>query len=371
MREAVVILDAGGAIETGGLDVLNRHSEYGKELFEKSVGRYHLVIIGSSRLRQFASENKIKNLIVLGPNSDKLGRTLIFLNVQKILKSNSLIPRLFVVGDPWKSGIAGLLLKLSPYKKVPIQIQIHADYCASGWRFQSPKYFLKFIVAKLIVSRYEIIRLVSLSQSRNMKLINFKRVDIIPVPLQRISFNSAGQKLDETLTFGFFGRLDVDRGTKQLIEIFVNILSRRKNIKLVIGGDGPQLDRLQKELALRFPEQVLLLGYVEEKEAEIFWEKIDLLISLARFESFGRSLRESLLNARPVIALPSSGVLELKAEVGPTWVDLIEPKDSPQRIVEKAEKLMQVKSRADLPISYRAPLSTSKLLAAAWVEIIS
>jgi glycosyltransferase involved in cell wall biosynthesis len=373
MREAVVIIDASGAIEAGGVDVLLRHSEYGEQLLEKSIGRYHLVIVGSRKLCQLASDNRIDNLIVLGHGVDKLSQTLIFLRLHRILKTNSLIPRLFVVGDPWKSGFAGLLLKLTRYKDVPIQLQIHADYCALGWKFQGLKYILKFIIAKLIVSRYQILRLVSLSQAKHMKLRNSKRVDIIPVPLPqtRINFSSKKHKKHkEAITFGFFGRLDVDRGTELLIEIFVNIMSRNSSIKLIVGGEGPERVRLQKQLALRFPSQVYLIGYVTEKEAKTFWKKIDVLISLARFESFGRAIRESLLYSRPVIALPSSGVLDLMAEVGPTWVNLIEPKDSPQVIIAKAENLVRLQVRTDLPDANKSPLNSSKLLSAAWIDII-
>lgn len=370
MREAVVIIDASGAIEAGGVDVLLRHSAYGKQLLEKSKGRFYLVIVGSKKLCQLASENKIEDLIVLAPNSNKLNWTLIFLKLHFILETNSLTPRLFVVGDPWKSGIVGLLLRFTQFKKVPLQLQIHADYCAPGWRFQGFKYFLKFLIAKAIVSRYQILRLVSTSQARNMKLRNSKRVDIIPVSLSQNQINFASKKNEGAITFGFFGRLELDRGIVLLIKIFVNILNKDSRIKLIVGGDGPERLRLQKQLALKFPKQVFLLGHVEEQESNTFWQEIDVLISLARFESFGRALRESLLYSRPVIALPSSGVLDLMVDVGPTWVNLIEPKDSPQIILEKAENLVRLQDRADLPDAFKAPLNSSKLLSAVWVDII-
>jgi glycosyltransferase involved in cell wall biosynthesis len=369
VREAVVIIDASGAIEAGGVDVLLRHSEYGKQLLEKSVSRYQLVIVGSRKLCQMASDHQINNLIVLGPSSDKLSRVLIFLSLYRILKINSLKPRLFVFGDPWKSGFAGLLLRFTPYKSVPLQLQIHADYCAPGWQFQGFKYFLKFMIAKLIVSRYKNLRLVSLSQARNMKLRNSKRVDIIPVTLPQTRLNFASNKQEGAIVFGFFGRLDVDRGTELLIKIFEHIL-RDSDIKLIIGGDGPERERLQEQLKLRFPKQVFLLGHVQEKDAYTFWQDIDVLISLARFESFGRALRESLLNTRPVIALPSSGVLDLMADVGATWVDLIEPNDSPQIIVEKAANLARLQNRMDLPKALRSQTETSDLLTSAWIDII-
>ncbi|NDF61023.1 MAG: hypothetical protein EB100_08075, partial [Crocinitomicaceae bacterium] len=103
MREAVVIIDASGAIEAGGVEVLRRHSVYGKELLEKSKGRLQLVIVGSRKLCQLASNNEFDSLTVLGPSSNKSNRMLIFLKLHRILKTNLLTPRLFVVGDPWKS----------------------------------------------------------------------------------------------------------------------------------------------------------------------------------------------------------------------------------------------------------------------------
>jgi len=370
LKESVVIIDANRAIETGGIPVLERHAEYGKQLLGMSQGQTHLVVIGSRKLLEIASGNPDANLIVLGPKSGPLNRMLLWLTVDQILKDHSISPKLFVVGDPWKSALVGKVLRSRYYKNVPFQLQIHADFCAPKWKFQNFRYFLKFIVARYTLSQYRNLRLVSKSQKRNMKLGTSYFVDIIPVKFSSSPLNLMIEKKQKPLTFGFFGRLHKDRGTAHLIRIFKRILSEDNEIKLVIGGDGPEMSRIQKQLKLRFPSQISMMGYVHENEADAFWQDIDVLISLAPFESYGRVLRESLLKSRPVLTFSSSGAIDLLESAGDSWVKFIDPKDPPYKILEKARALTDMGLRQDLPVELTNPIDSSKLMARSWLTII-
>jgi glycosyltransferase involved in cell wall biosynthesis len=370
IKEAVVILDVNRAIEAGGMEVLLRHAEYGRQLLDLSNNRISLVIIGSANLQNLASSNLEPNLIVLSRNGAGSSHAISWINLNRILKENFILPRLFVVGDPWKSGIVGLLIKLKEYGTTPFQLQIHADFSARKWKNQNLKYYFKFVVAKFVTLRYENLRLVSKSQARNINASSSKRVDIIPVQSMATVSNLGPKKSTGTLTFGFFGRLHLDRGTKKLIEIFPQILSENKQVRLIIGGDGPEKSRIQRHLEEHFPSQVKLLGHVVRTEADLFWEEIDVLVSLAPFESYGRTLRESLLRARPVLAIPSSGALDLLECAGQTWIQFIDPEELPHSILAKANSLISLTHRRDISKTLTEFVDSKRLIAQSWLEII-
>ncbi len=370
LKKAVVIIDANKAIEAGGLDVLERHAEYGKQLLAISQGQIHLVIVGSSKLFELASCRTFESLTVLGPKTGSIINVIPWVKIKQILTNNSISPKLFVVGDPWKSGLAGLVIKFRGCKDIPFQLQIHADFCAPRWKYQSFGYFLKYLIGRFTVSKYFYLRLVSKAQERNMNLGSTHQIDVIPVNFYRSGVNFGANKKTKTFTFGFFGRLHKDRGTERLIYIFNRILSQDKQVNIIIGGDGPEMSEVRNRLENNFPNQVRILGNIQGNKVEPFWSEIDVLISLAPFESFGRALRESLLMSIPVIALPTSGAIDLQASAGPSWVELINPDDSPQIILEKSMALARIVHRDPLPEELVNQVSLSEQLAQSWLRII-
>lgn len=370
LLESVVIVDASGAISNGGVDVLIRHAEYGHALSVVSGGKLTLVILGSEKLKKLADENAITDVIVLAIRTRGLIGFLETKKISRLLGDNLISPRLFVLGDPWKSALVGMLYKWTTFSKTPFQLQLHADLASPRWKSQNLRNFLKYLIASFSIICFNNLRVVSKSQAKNLKLSTCKRVDVIPVSLSGGNQKSSARSKREGLVFGFFGRLHPDRGTDRLIKIFNECLSKNDDVKLLIGGDGPDMDRLTQHLQKQFPNKVTLLGHVSKEATEGFWRDIDILISLAPFESYGRSLRESVLNGCPVIAMPSSGVFDLLEVAGNSWVSLIEPGDNSEVVLQKARALAGLTNRDDLPESLIHPESSSELLAASWAEII-
>jgi glycosyltransferase involved in cell wall biosynthesis len=97
----------------------------------------------------------------------------------------------------------------------------------------------------------------------------------------------------------YFGRLSAEKGVDDLIRA----MRRVPDIHLVIAGDGPQkneLERLTASLRLTNVEFVGHLG-AEERDRRIAQSRFTVLPSRA-YETLGKTILESYSQARPVIA---------------------------------------------------------------------
>ena len=369
-RDAVVIIDGSGVIASGDESVFQRHNDYAEELSRASGEKLILVIAGSRKLLQYSSENMSNSLVIASSRLKRFHFFSTLFGLGRILDDLAVNPRLFVVGDPWKSGLIGVLMMRLKYRRVPFQLQIHADYAAPGWKSQTLRNFFKYELAQWIVSKYKFIRVVSKNQASNINFVPDQVVEVIPVSLSK-RIGTSRQKFTLTeLSFGFFGRLHKDRGTELLIDVFQRLLEQNPDVNLVIGGDGPERSRISNALVDRFPVQVTYLGEVSQKESDKFWNQVNVFISLAPFESYGRAIRESLLNACPVLALPSSGALDLAERVGDKWIALIRPSDSPDQILDKAQNLVKMGTRESVRESQVLCKNSGELLVQAWIKII-
>ena len=109
------------------------------------------------------------------------------------------------------------------------------------------------------------------------------------------------------------GSLDVNRGHHILIESFSQIIKQKKNIILIIAGDGSIKDRRSiKSLVKKFHlnDNVKLLGYREDISDLIYI--CNLLVNpVISTESFGLTLIEAMSLKKPTIASRIGGTTEI------------------------------------------------------------
>jgi glycosyltransferase involved in cell wall biosynthesis len=337
MIKTVVILDANNVISNGGPEVLKRHIDYARELEKLSAGNAKLVIIGNNTLiKNYSqiSESDNSCLVVISIGEKRFTKLFFWKYAFTSLKENKLGVSLLVSGDPWISGLNSVILKciLLRRKKTLLQIQLHADVFAKGWKWLSFRNFIKFQIARIVIRRAELIRTVSKNQTVNLEkhLRKNQKISCIPVSLS-IQPHNLIRTIRNFSTFGFLGRLHKDRGTELLISIFEKVLVQDTRIKLVIAGTGPEQMHLENTLLNKFPNQVQMLGQISGDQLLNFWQEIDVLVSLAEYESYGRAPRESIAMRVPVIALKSSGILDLMESELANWVSIIDREKYPQK----------------------------------------
>ncbi len=100
---------------------------------------------------------------------------------------------------------------------------------------------------------------------------------------------------------GYVGRIAPEKGLENLIA-----LNNRKDIQLVIVGDGPSREKYVKYL-----NNAIFLGFKENQELSSIYASLDLFIHTGKYETFCQSVQEALSSGIPVIAPESGGPLDL------------------------------------------------------------
>lgn len=105
------------------------------------------------------------------------------------------------------------------------------------------------------------------------------------------------------------GRLELGKGHEKAVEL-MNLLRNRKDIKLLIVGDGSkeyELRRMVEQMGLE--EKCSLLGYIDNMPS--VFVKSDCFICLSQSESFGQVVIEAMAAGLPVIASDTGTFREL------------------------------------------------------------
>lgn len=136
--------------------------------------------------------------------------------------------------------------------------------------------------------------------------VNHKVCKVIP---NSVAFtgNQIKEGVNDSITFGYFGRLSDEKGLGYLIEEY-GVFNCNVPHKLLIGGDGEPL-YVKKIKASAENSNIEFLGFVS---SEKFYEKIDYLIVPSMLEeAFGRVVIEAWQYGVYVLAARSGGMTEL------------------------------------------------------------
>ncbi|WP_165372812.1 glycosyltransferase family 4 protein [Pengzhenrongella frigida] len=123
------------------------------------------------------------------------------------------------------------------------------------------------------------------------------------------------------------GRLVHNKGFDLLIDAFATL--DRDDVRLVIGGDGPELGALRAQVdALGLSGQVLLPGRLSRAEVVAVMAGATALVVPSRIEAFGITILEGWRAGIPVVATRRGGPPEFVAD-GVTGL-LVDPEDRGQ-----------------------------------------
>ena len=310
----VLILDPRGVVLGGKNDVIERHSNYGRELAKQNkaiVSKLKVFSASTGQISASSNNNSFEILRISKPtfNSYRFAR-----KVHKYIEFKNISVNLFVVGDPWESYWSAYFLNRFLKKKIPIQIQVHGDIADPRWRRINLKNRIRYSLAKLSLSKVSSVRAVTKYQAENLvKAFGIKKekIVVIPVPINVLS-KIATLKIGRPKTIGLLGRIHQDRGIWDFVKLVSNLNLSSKDFKVVIVGDGPSKDKFLLKLeSVITKNRIIYLGQLPESQLRKVWKKIGVLVSMAPVESYGRAMRESLIAGVPVWATVSAGVRDL------------------------------------------------------------
>ncbi|MEN6411818.1 MAG: glycosyltransferase [Veillonellales bacterium] len=102
--------------------------------------------------------------------------------------------------------------------------------------------------------------------------------------------------------------LDEKKNQIMLVRAFYNQFRSVKDVKLVIAGEGPLKQNIQKEIvSLGIDDQVILFGKASRDEVKTLLQSSDAFVLSSRHETFGVVLIEAMSCGLPVVATKSGG----------------------------------------------------------------
>ncbi len=170
---------------------------------------------------------------------------------------------------------------------------------------------------------------VSPSAAELVEALLDESVPIIPNGVNIAKFSPAKTVKTEHShkTILFVGRLEKRKGVRYLLDAFQVLAAARDDVKLVIGGDGPERRRLEDHVEEYEIPRVEFRGFLSEKDKIKLLQNADVFCAPSRYgESFGIVLLEAMAAGTPVIAGDNPGYESVLHERGA--LSLVNPLDA-------------------------------------------
>lgn len=280
--------------------LLRRHIIYTENL-RNSKFRKPIVYVSGSGKEIDDRFTKNLHLIEISKKNVNLLNFAFRVSINLIKKINQEDKLIFVAGTPFQPLVISVLLK-KIYSNSKVQVTFHNDLTA--WFFSGFKNKFKYVLVRKLIKNIEIIRFVSESQKLSAeKYLNLKSKTIVvcPVPIEYENF-----KLNlfwkKSGTIAYIGRLHKERN----FEEWINILTELKNyIGIIVGNNSKNIGDSDKE------GNVIYFGKLENKKLGNLLKLVEIHLSTANYESYGLSIRESLLTGTYVLTKNTLGVQDI------------------------------------------------------------
>ena len=157
---------------------------------------------------------------------------------------------------------------------------------------------------------------------------------------------------DDQFAIGVIGRLDEQKGQRELIKAFAQVSKKFVNCRLVIVGEPtvgePEQEAYAQELYklvkdLKLDSKVLFFGF--RKDTNILSANFDLFVLPSYRETFGYVVVEAMASGTPVVATQAGGVPEIlgQGEFG----YLCKPKNADDLALKLEEALSNPDQRSE------------------------
>lgn len=134
-------------------------------------------------------------------------------------------------------------------------------------------------------------------------------------------------KSNNEFIFLFVGRINEEKGLKQLAEAFSYV--HDKNTKLLVAG-GTWIGEFKKnqylqsvfDIAEKFKDQICFLGNIQNEDMKYYYRLSDVVVipSICE-EAFGMVALEAAYMKKPIISARSGGIPEILGEDGAVYVE--------------------------------------------------
>lgn len=148
-----------------------------------------------------------------------------------------------------------------------------------------------------------------------------RRLSLIPNGVDLDRFRPAGERagLREALgvpadgvLVGFVGRLSPEKGPDKFVWAAQKVLERRRDVRFLLVGDGPERPRLADIVARAGLEDHIRFAGTVERTDQVY-PALDIFVQTSRSEAMPLALMEAMACGLPAIAIAVGGVAEIIA----------------------------------------------------------
>jgi glycosyltransferase involved in cell wall biosynthesis len=120
---------------------------------------------------------------------------------------------------------------------------------------------------------------------------------------------------NETLVLLSLQRLDYLKRVDVVIRAMPEIVAHKPQTRLVIGGKGPDLDRLRKLASdLHLADRVVFTGFIPDDEIPVYYALADLFVFHSTYETFGIVLAEAMNYGKAIVSAANTAIQEVVDE---------------------------------------------------------
>ena len=203
---------------------------------------------------------------------------------------------------------------LGKFYRIPNILSIHGGDIYDPSKITSPhRIFLFRAVVKLVLNGAQKIVAQSMNTKNNAEKYYkpIKEIDIIPLAFHppvfdKISRAKLGFKTADFILITI-GRLVKRKAVDVQLEA-LSMLKKEKNLKLVIVGDGPEMNSLADKIKkLDLSDKVTLAGRLSENEKFRYLSIANLYVMTSLHEGFGIVFMEAMNFGLPIVATNDGG----------------------------------------------------------------
>ncbi|HYO10771.1 MAG TPA: glycosyltransferase [Tepidisphaeraceae bacterium] len=147
----------------------------------------------------------------------------------------------------------------------------------------------------------------------------------------------------------YVGRVSVEKNLPMLCEAYRRLCEKRRDVALIIAGDGPYVQRMRQALS-HLPAH--FLGYQDDAQLAPLYASADLFVFPSRTDTLGQVVMEAQASGLPALVTPDGGPKE-SIEDGRTGA--IVAGDDPARWAQAIEALID-----DAPRRQRMALAAAQ-----------
>jgi glycosyltransferase involved in cell wall biosynthesis len=153
-----------------------------------------------------------------------------------------------------------------------------------------------------------------------------KPVTVIPYGVDLEQFRPQPHQPGSDVIVGSVGRLSPEKGLKYLLHAFAQIETDQPRVRLILAGDGPERQRLERLAArLQLDDRVDFLGDIPHEQVPQVLARLDIFAMPSTYEGFGVAAIEAAAMEVPVVASNVYGIPDV-VDDGVTGL-LVPPKD--------------------------------------------